>query len=96
MSWPELQGQELAAIRGAFATPLQLQAAFDGAAEAAELIEVFLPGISAESEGSEGRAFGFLGKGKCEEPQAAEERILWPHVGDTAAASGKAQACRGI
>ena len=48
MSWPVLQGQELAALKGAFASPLQLQAAFDGRDEAAELVEAFMPGISNE------------------------------------------------
>ena len=40
MSWPVLQGQELAALKGAFASPLQLQAAFDGRDEAAELVKL--------------------------------------------------------
>ena len=50
MSWPVLQGQELAALKGAFASPLQLQAAFDGRDEAAELVEAFMPGISNEGK----------------------------------------------
>ncbi|CAE7543714.1 unnamed protein product [Symbiodinium natans] len=48
MEWPALQGQELQKLKGAFATPQQLEAAFDTDAEAAELVEVFLPGISTE------------------------------------------------
>ncbi|CAE7222603.1 unnamed protein product [Symbiodinium sp. CCMP2592] len=50
MSWPELQGQELALLKGAFANPRQLHAAFDGREEAAELIEVFLPGINRDGK----------------------------------------------
>ena len=48
MSWPEMQGQELAVLKGAFTTPLQLHAAFDGREEAAELVSAFWPGISDE------------------------------------------------
>ncbi|CAE7632161.1 unnamed protein product [Symbiodinium sp. CCMP2592] len=50
MSWPELQGQELALLKGAFTNPRQLQAAFDSRDEAAELIEVFLPGINRDGK----------------------------------------------
>ena len=48
MEWSALQGQEFQKLKGVFATPQQLEAAFDTDAEAAELVEVFLPGISTE------------------------------------------------
>ena len=46
MAWPVLQGQELAVLKEAFKSPLQLHAAFDEPSEAAELVGIFFPGIS--------------------------------------------------
>ena len=46
LDWPPLQGQEVAKIKDSFRDPVQLAAAFDTEAEAAELVEALWPGIS--------------------------------------------------
>ena len=96
MSWPVLQGQELAALKGAFASPLQLQAAFDGRDEAAELVEAFMPGISNEGKLQRADILVEWAREQGHTLKKAEKGIFLSHVGDVAAVSCGPKSPRGL